>query len=169
MRSPQRISVHCPDLSVLEALQRVPGISIERFAAANDPDHYSVEGSGLILRGLPQTRSEFNGRDAFSASSDEGINFQDISPELMGAVEVIKNYTADMTEGGISGTVNLVTRKPFDTGEPIAVGTIGFNYSDHRFSNPDSLDNLTPSLSALVSNAWDLDMGGAHGYVTVSR
>ncbi len=33
-----------PDRSVTEALQRVPGVSISRFAAANDPDHFSVEG-----------------------------------------------------------------------------------------------------------------------------
>ena len=29
-----------PDRSVTEALQRVPGVSISRFAAANDPDHF---------------------------------------------------------------------------------------------------------------------------------
>src|SRR5690606_39016305 len=32
-----------PDRSVTEALQRVPGISINRFAGSNDPDHFSVE------------------------------------------------------------------------------------------------------------------------------
>jgi len=42
-----------PDASVLEAIQRIPGISIERFAASDDPDRFSVEGSGLNLRGLP--------------------------------------------------------------------------------------------------------------------
>ena len=31
-----------PDRSVLEAMQRLPGVSIERFAAANDPDHFGV-------------------------------------------------------------------------------------------------------------------------------
>jgi len=44
-----------PDVSVLEALQRVPGVSIERFAAPTDPDHFSTEGSGVTLRGLPNT------------------------------------------------------------------------------------------------------------------
>ncbi|WP_394664001.1 TonB-dependent receptor plug domain-containing protein, partial [uncultured Sphingomonas sp.] len=48
-----------PDRSVTEALQRVPGVSISRFAAANDPDHFSVEGSGVAVRGLTFVRSEF--------------------------------------------------------------------------------------------------------------
>src|SRR5438105_2793878 len=50
-----------PDRSVTEALQRVPGVSINRFGAPNDPDHFSVEGSGVIIRGLTFVRSEFNG------------------------------------------------------------------------------------------------------------
>ena len=58
-----------PDRSVLEAIVRFPGVAIERFAGANDPDHFGVEGSGVVVRGLTQTRSEFNGRDTFTADS----------------------------------------------------------------------------------------------------
>jgi iron complex outermembrane recepter protein len=39
-----------PDNSITEVLQRVPGVTIVRFAALNDPDHYSVEGSGIQVR-----------------------------------------------------------------------------------------------------------------------
>ena len=39
-----------PDRSVTEALQRVPGVEINRFAGSNDPDHFSVEGSGVTVR-----------------------------------------------------------------------------------------------------------------------
>ncbi len=67
-----------PDRSVLEAIQRVPGVSIERFAGPDDPDHFSVEGSGAIIRGMTQTRSEFNGRDSFTANSGRGLSFQDV-------------------------------------------------------------------------------------------
>src|SRR5690606_32696240 len=57
-----------PDRSVTEVLQRIPGVSISRFAAGNDPDHFSVEGSGVVVRGLNSVRSELNGRDTFSAN-----------------------------------------------------------------------------------------------------
>ncbi len=102
------------DRSVAEALQRVPGVNISRFEQRNDPDRFSVEGSGVIIRGLPYVRSELNGRDIFSANGGRELSFNDVSPELLGRVEVFKNNTADMIDGGISGIVNLVTRKPLD-------------------------------------------------------
>ena len=60
-----------PDKSVAEALQRVPGITVNRFAATSDTAHFSAEPSGVIIRGLPQVRSEFNGRDTFSAKGSD--------------------------------------------------------------------------------------------------
>ncbi|HEY0084672.1 MAG TPA: TonB-dependent receptor plug domain-containing protein, partial [Allosphingosinicella sp.] len=94
-----------PDRSVAEALQRVPGVNISRFEQRDDPDRFSVEGSGVIIRGLPFVQSELNGRDIFSANGGRTLSFNDVSPELLGRVEVYKNSTADMIEGGISGTV----------------------------------------------------------------
>jgi len=69
-----------PDRSVLEAMQRIPGVSIERFQANDDPDHFSMEGSGAVVRGMTQTRSEFDGRDTFTASSGRGLSWQDVPP-----------------------------------------------------------------------------------------
>ncbi|GAB2704055.1 TonB-dependent receptor plug domain-containing protein [Aliiglaciecola aliphaticivorans] len=119
-----------PDRSVLEAMQRIPGISIERFAAANDPDHFGVEGSGAVIRGMSATRSEFNGRDSFTANSGRGLSFQDVPPELMGSVRVYKNQSADLIEGGIGGTVSLHTRLPFDSDERIVAVSADLTYSD---------------------------------------
>lgn len=90
-----------PDRSVLEAMQRVPGISIARFAATNDPEHFGVEGSGAVIRSLSATRSEFNGRDSFTANSGRGLSFQDVPPELMGSVRVYKNQSAELIEGAL--------------------------------------------------------------------
>ena len=104
-----------PDRSVSEALQRVPGVNIGRFEKPSDPDRFSVEGTGVIVRGLPFVRSELNGRDIFSATGGRVLSFNDVSPELLGRVEVFKNVTADMVDGGVAGTVNLVTRKPLDS------------------------------------------------------
>ena len=107
-----------PDRSVTEALQRVPGVAINRFAGSNDPDHFSVEGSGVVIRGLNFVRSEFNGRDTFSANAGRQLGFNDVASELLGSVEVYKNVTAEMIEGGLAGTVNLNTRLPFDKKGP---------------------------------------------------
>ena len=142
-----------PDRSVTEALQRLPGVSINRFAGSNDPDHFSVEGSGVVIRGLNFVRSEFNGRDAFTAGvNGQAINFADIPAELLGSVVVSKNSTADMIEGGLAGTVNLNARKPFDDkGFHIGLSAEA-NYGDFR-------KEWTPSISGLISNTWETDGG----------
>lgn len=141
-----------PDRSVLEAMQRVPGVSIERFAAANDPDHKGVEGSGAVIRGMSQTRSEFNGRDSFTANSGRGLSFQDVPPELMAGVDVYKNQTADMIEGGISGTVSLRTRKPFDQNGRLLSFSADATYADMT-------KELTPTVSFLFSDRWETSAG----------
>ena len=141
-----------PDRSVLEAIQRVPGVSISRFAAGDDPDHFSVEGSGVVIRGLSFVRSEFNGRDAFSANNGRSLGFQDVPPELVGGVDVFKNQTADMIEGGISGIVNLRTAVPFDkSGQVFSISAEG-TYTDLA-------EEFSPSVSGLYSNRWDTAAG----------
>ncbi|MBF7073853.1 TonB-dependent receptor [Glaciecola sp. MH2013] len=141
-----------PDRSVLEAISRVPGVAIGRFAAPNDPDHFGTEGSGLVVRGLTQVRSEFNGRDTFSANSGRGLSFEDVPPELIGSVEVFKNQTADMIEGGIAGSVNLNTKKPFDSGKRILAFSVDATYADF-------VEKMTPSFSFLYSDVYETDAG----------
>lgn len=144
-----------PDKSVTEALQRVPGVTIERFAASDDPNHFADEGTGVLIRGLDRVRSEINGRGSFSANPWGGLNYEDFSPELLGAVEVIKNQTADMAAGGIAGTVNLITRKPFDSDGRMIGGTIKADYGDFR-------EEWTSGGSALYSDRFETG-GGEFG------
>jgi TonB-dependent receptor len=141
-----------PDRSVAEALQRVPGVNIGRFKKTTDPDRFSVEGAGVVIRGLPYVRSELNGRDVFSATGGTVLSFNDVSPELLGAVLVYKNATADMIDGGIAGTVNLVTRKPLDTDGMKLSGSAEYNYGDIA-------EDGSPTFSFLGSNNWDTDSG----------
>lgn len=141
-----------PDRSVAEALQRVPGVNIGRFEKTSDPTRFSVEGTGVIIRGLPYTRSELNGRDIFSANGGRTLSFEDVSPELVGRVEVFKNSTADMIEGQIAGTVNLVTRKPLDKRGLHLAGSIEANYGDLR-------KEWSPTFNILGSNTWETGAG----------
>jgi TonB-dependent receptor len=141
-----------PDRSVTEALQRVPGVSISRFSAGADPDHFATEGSGVVVRGLTYTRSEINGRDSFSAGNGRGLSFADVPSELLGGVDVFKSPSADMIEGGIAGTVNLRTRVPFDSNGFAFGGTLENNYGDF-------VKKSSPTVSALVSDRWETGIG----------
>lgn len=153
-----------PDKSVAEALQRMPGITVSRFSASNDTQHFSAEPSGVVVRGLEQVRSEFNGRDTFSADSSRGLSWEDISPELMQRIDVYKNQRADLIEGGIGGLVDLRTRVPFDFDEPVFSASAEVNYSEVA-------DSYNPNVSALYSNRWSSDIGqwGLLGQIASSR
>ncbi len=153
-----------PDRSVTETLQRIPGISINRFAAGIDPDHFSVEGSGVVVRGLTYVRSEFNGRDAFTANNGRALGFADVPSELLGGVDVFKTPSADRIEGGIAGVVNLRTRLPFDRNGLLVAGSVEMNYGD--FSN-----RVSPVGSVLISNTWDTPAGqfGLLGSISYSQ
>lgn len=141
-----------PDQSVTETLARIPGVSINRFAAAIDPDHFSAEGSGVVIQGLTYTKSTLNGRDTFTANNGRSLSFADVPPELLVGVDVYKNQSADMIEGGISGTVNLRTRVPFDSQGLLIAGSGGTNWGDFRHK-------WEPSFSALISDRWSTPIG----------
>ncbi len=141
-----------PDRSVTEVLQRIVGVTIDRTMAKGDPEHFSVEGSGIAVRGLTWVRSELNGRDSFSANGGRALNFEDVPPELMAGVDVYKNPSAEQTEGAIGGLVNLRTALPLDYPGMKASVSLSNTYATLNKKN-------SPSYSAMFSNRWDTDAG----------
>lgn len=145
-----------PDRSVTEVLQRIVGVTISHTISSNDPEHYSVEGSGVNIRGLTLVRSELNGRDSFSANGGRALNFDDVTPELLAGVDVYKNPSAEQIEGGIGGLVNLRTAMPFDfPGQKFSISAAeGYSTLAGKKS---------PKISGLYSNRWDLGSAGQFG------
>ena len=141
-----------PDKSVSEALQRVPGITVNRLQSNDDSTHPSGEPTQVLVRGLTQVRTEFNGRDSFSADAARGLEFNDVSPELVARVDAYKNQTADMIEGGIAGTVDIRTRLPFDSKGLVVSGDVQGDYGDKS-------KKKTGEYSGLISDTWDTDAG----------
>jgi TonB-dependent receptor len=141
-----------PDKSASDALQRLPGITVNRLQSNDDSTHPSGEPTNILIRGLTQVRTEFNGRDTFTADSGRGLNFNDISPELLSRADAYKNQTADMIEGGIAGTVDLRTRLPFDQEGHVLVGSVQGDFGDRS-------NQLTPAYSVLASDSIRTDLG----------
>lgn len=141
-----------PDRSVSEALQRIPGVTLQRTNEARDPARLAAEGGGIFVRGLSWVRSELNGRDIFSANNGRGLSFEDVSSDLLAGVDVFKNPSADMVEGGVGGLVNLRTRKPLDESGRIIAASGDWNYADLRKKG-------FWSGNLLYSNKWNLGGG----------
>lgn len=141
-----------PDKSVAEALQRVPGVNVSRFAGTGDTSHFSAEPSGVLVRGLTQVRSEFNGRDSFTANSGRGLSYEDVSPELLSGVDTYKNQTAELIEGGIAGSINIRTRLPFDSTKRLFSIAADLTYNDVA-------RRATPQFSGIYSDRFQTGIG----------
>lgn len=155
-----------PDLSVAEALSRVPGVVAQRFDVENNNggDFPSPEGGGNLIRGLTLVRSEFNGRDTFSANGGRSLDFGTVPPELIGAVDVYKNTSADLIEGGIGGTINLRTLEPFDQTGRLAQISVDGTYTDLA-------KKFSPEFSVILGDRWETGGGefGLLGSVSSSQ
>ncbi len=140
-----------PDLNLAESLQRLPGVTISRDAG---------EGRQIALRGLGPdfTRTQLNGMEVLSNTSSgfdnrgsvsrtRAFDYSIFASELFNRVTVRKSYAVDQDEGGIGGTVELRTAKPFDyPGFKASVSAKALNNGNTR--------TTTPRLAALISNTW---------------
>ncbi len=115
-----------PDKNIGEALQRVTGVQISRAGG---------EGQSISIRGAEPAlnRVEINGQTALSTNVGGGraVEFRDLPVEFVNRLEVVKSATPDMTEGGLGGTVRIITRRPFDgNGESYIAGSAQGIYSE---------------------------------------
>jgi iron complex outermembrane recepter protein len=144
-----------PDVTATEALQRITGIQIGRDLGEGGGS-VSIGGSavnsGIEIRGLPQVEATLNGREVFTATGSRVFNFEDVPSNLLAGIDVYKDPTANLVGGGIGGTVDLRTRKPFDFAGLELEASAAERYAD--------LSGLIkPEVTALASDHWHTDAG----------
>ncbi|WP_293644600.1 TonB-dependent receptor [Sphingopyxis sp. RIFCSPHIGHO2_12_FULL_65_19] len=99
-----------PDNSVGDTLERIVGVSADRFKG--NANELSVRGLGPTL-----SFSNFNGREVSTAGPDRSVAFQQFPSELVNGVLVYKTQRADFLEGGVGGVIELRSMKPLDYGK----------------------------------------------------
>jgi iron complex outermembrane receptor protein len=146
-----------PDSDVGQALGRIPGVSVGRAFG---------QGASVSIRGSdPQmTYTTLNGQTVASTGwydqmdIDRSFNYSLLPAEMIGGMEVYKSSQANLTEGGIGGTVIVKTRKPLD----LDAGTVvlGARYGKGTISDPEkevsglySWRTANRSLGVLVAAA----------------
>jgi TonB-dependent receptor len=140
-----------PDVTITDALQRITGVQINRDAGV---------GTSVDVRGLPQVGTMLNGEVFITPDQidSQQPDFTTLPATLFNQVDVIKSPTAGQTVGGISGSLNLHTNRPWDLPQ-------GFTYSYSGDGERGSSSRKTgPELSGLVSynadGAWGLLVSG---------
>ncbi len=138
-----------PDNSITEVLARVSGVSLIRYSSAQG---FAIEGTGIQVRGLSGVEGTLNGREVFGATGGSGLSWNEVTPELMSAVDVYKDSTSDLIEGGMAGSIDLRTKMPFDFKKPSIVMSAAASYGD-------TIKATTPSLSFLGTRRFDTNVG----------
>ncbi|RDC59109.1 hypothetical protein HME9302_00294 [Alteripontixanthobacter maritimus] len=114
-----------PDLSVAETLERIVGVTSDRFKGG--ASELSIRGLGAFLGS-----SYINGREVSSGSDGRDVNFGQFPSELINGAIIYKSQQASFIEGGVSGVIELQTLRPLDYGKQrIQIQALG-GYSDYE-------------------------------------
>ncbi|WP_229519414.1 TonB-dependent receptor [Massilia rhizosphaerae] len=143
-----------PDKNVADAIQRLPGVNTQSSAGGEggfgENDRVSLRGTSPSLQ-----QTLFNGHaistgdwfvlNQYGGNVGRSSSFSLLPSELVGSVVVQKSATADLVEGGVSGAIDVITRRPLDFRQPLTVeASVQANYNDLA-------KKTEPQVSALVS------------------
>ena len=128
-----------PDKNVADSLSRVPGVTISAASANeggfDENDRVSMRGTNPSL-----TQTLINGHgvaagDWFVLNQVQqvgrSVSYTLLPSELVSQVVVHKSSQASLVEGGVAGSVDIITRKPLDFSNPLTLqASAGAVYSD---------------------------------------
>ncbi|MFQ3596208.1 MAG: TonB-dependent receptor, partial [Sphingomonadaceae bacterium] len=141
-----------PDINIAEALQRVPGIGIERDQG---------EGNFISIRGAPSefTAVSIDGTIVPSSSPDtRALDLGTFLSDVVAQVEVNKTLLPNQDADSIAGSVNLVTRSPFDNPRLRVTGSGGISYNSLGGTNDKRaqavVSNVFGNVGLLLSGSW---------------
>ncbi|MFL5239827.1 MAG: TonB-dependent receptor [Rhizomicrobium sp.] len=104
-----------PDPNVADALQRVPGVSIQRVGARG-------EANGITVRGFGGDFNDtlFDGRHISTVNVDRlgnpsrAVDFTTVGADFIGQINVLKTPDVELSTSAIGATINVLLPKPFD-------------------------------------------------------
>ncbi len=159
-----------PAKNVADTLQRLPGVNISSSSASeggfDESDRVSLRGTNPSL-----TQTLVNGHtvgtgDWFILSQVQtvgrSVSYSLLPAEIVSQVVVHKSSEAKIVEGGSSGSVDIITRKPLEFAKPVtAEASIGGVYSDlpdstkPQFSGLFNWKNDTNTFGVLVQGFYE--------------
>ncbi|MDG1579795.1 TonB-dependent receptor [Pseudomonas sp. GOM6] len=135
-----------PDQNAAEAVQRLPGVSVERDQG---------EGRFVSVRGLgPDLNSvTINGTLVPAPESDRRAVALDVLPaELVQSLSVVKSLTPDMDANSLGGTIEVESLSAFDHDGLFYTGSGEASYDDNS-------EQTSPKFSGAISDRFSLGDG----------
>lgn len=126
-----------PDKNVADSLGRLTGVNVVTGSASaggfGENQSVSIRGTDpslnlTLLDGHSVATGDWFVLD--QTSGGRSFDFSLLPSEIVGQLEVFKSSEADLVEGGIGGTINLKSRRPFDLKANSFSLTGQMNYND---------------------------------------
>src|SRR5258706_1397626 len=147
-----------PDKNVADSLARVPGVTTSSASANeggfDENDRVSMRGTNPSL-----TQTLVNGHgiaagDWFVLNQVQqvgrSVSYTLLPSELVSQIRVQKSSSASLVEGGVAGSVDIITRKPLDFSKPFTLeASAGAVYADL----PSKTDPQVSALGAFKNDA----------------
>jgi iron complex outermembrane recepter protein len=118
-----------PDKNVADSLSRLPGITTSSMGASeggfDENDRVSMRGTNPSL-----TQTLINGHNIASGdwfvldqtgTVGRSVSYTLLPSEIVSTVVVQKSSSASLVEGGVAGSVDIITRKPLDFSQPFTL------------------------------------------------
>lgn len=119
-----------PDVSIADALSRLPGVTSVRQGG---------QSSELNIRGLSGNYvfATLNGREVVSNEGGRSVQFDQYPSELINSAQVYKSQKASLIEGGVAGTIELQTANPLNNDQDHTFNISGkLSYNDSESAEP---------------------------------
>lgn len=140
-----------PAHNVADTLQRLPGVNISSSSADeggfDESDRVSLRGTSPSL-----TQTLINGHSVGSAdwfvlsqgnNVGRSVSYTLLPTELVSSVEVNKSAQARLQDGGTTGAINIITRKPLQFSKALTFeASVGGVRSDQADANDPQLSGL---------------------------
>ena len=148
-----------PDKNVADSLAHVPGVTISSSSGTeggfDESDRISMRGTSPSL-----TQTLVNGHNIATGdwfvlgqtgTVGRSVSYTLLPTEIVSSVVVHKSSEASLVEGGVAGSVDIITRKPLEFKKQFtAAASVGAVYSDLA-------KKTDPQLSALLN--WKNESG----------
>lgn len=143
-----------PDKNIADALSRLPGVNVQYGGALamDEAERVAIRGTSpnlnlVTVNGHALSSGDWHVGD--QAGSGRSVGFGLMPSQLIGQTIVYKSSRADITEGGISGSVDILPRKPLSFKKGVS-GEVSLGLAHATLAS-----KTDPQLSGLV--AWKND------------
>jgi iron complex outermembrane receptor protein len=112
-----------PDKNIADSLQRVPGVTISSAGANeggfDEADRVSMRGTNpsltqTLINGHSVASGDWFVLDQVGNTVGRSVSYTLLPSELVSRIVVHKSSEASLVEGGVAGSVDIITRKPLE-------------------------------------------------------